>query len=69
MALLDRVIVSVMKPHDQNNLENNFLIHLTYTFTSLFIIAGVRTETKGRNVEAGAKAEAMGEYCSLSHHG
>lgn len=52
--------VTMMKPHDQRpaGVEG---VYLAYTCTSLFLI-----KKSGRNLEAGADVEALGECCILA---
>jgi hypothetical protein len=52
-----RVTVVVMKHHDQKQLREE-RVYLAYTSTALFIIA----ESQGKNLEAGADAEAAEEW-------
>ena len=50
----------MMKHHDQKQ-HGEERVYLAYASTSLFIIEG----SQDRNLEAGADAEAMEEYCLL----
>lgn len=56
---------TVMKYHDQRHLGKRGFIRLMLLYI-LFIPNEVRTETRGKDLEAGAGTEAVEEYCFLS---
>ena len=70
MSVLVRVTIAVMKHHDQDKLKRKGLIFLTAPYSSSLSKAVKQELTQGKNLEAGADAEATeGSAYWITPHG